>query len=465
MLSRPRFPAISEFGPRAIIYHEGSRYLINKAILPVGDEEILTQRIKLCERCGYLHPILEGDGPDLYDRCQSLLGQPIPSLFRLRNVATQRHDRINCDEEERLRLGYEIVTGVRFPEYRGNLSFRTATVEREGNQLAQLIYGHAATLWRINLGWTRRSNKNQYGFILDMERGYWARNEQVVEEEPTDPLSPRTARVIPYVEDRRNCLLFELDEMLDASAMASLQAALKNAIQVRYQLEDNELAAEPLPNRDNRRLILFYESAEGGAGVLRRLLDDPQAFSEVTKEALQLCHFDPKTGKDLRRAPRARENCEAACYDCLMNYTNQRDHALLDRQAIRELLMQFTEASIAASPAQTPRPAHLTQLMNLAESDLERRWLRYLEEHNYRLPSKAQAFIEACQTRPDFLYDDYYTAIYVDGPHHDFPERRQRDVANILCMEDNGYTVIRFGHDDDWDEIISQYPYIFGREQ
>ena len=29
-LSRPRFLAISEFGPRAIVYHEGSRYLINR---------------------------------------------------------------------------------------------------------------------------------------------------------------------------------------------------------------------------------------------------------------------------------------------------------------------------------------------------------------------------------------------------------------------------------------------------
>ena len=29
--------------------------------------------------------------------------------------------------------------------------------------------------------------------------------------------------------------------------IASLQAALKNAIQVRYQLEDGELAIEPLP--------------------------------------------------------------------------------------------------------------------------------------------------------------------------------------------------------------------------
>ena len=36
-LSRPRFLAISEFGPRSIIYHEGSRYIINKVNLPVSD--------------------------------------------------------------------------------------------------------------------------------------------------------------------------------------------------------------------------------------------------------------------------------------------------------------------------------------------------------------------------------------------------------------------------------------------
>ncbi len=39
-LSRPRFLAISEFGPRAVVYHEGSRYLINRVILPVQDDEL-----------------------------------------------------------------------------------------------------------------------------------------------------------------------------------------------------------------------------------------------------------------------------------------------------------------------------------------------------------------------------------------------------------------------------------------
>ena len=41
-LSRPRFLAVSEFGPRASVYHEGSRYLINRVILERDEQELLT---------------------------------------------------------------------------------------------------------------------------------------------------------------------------------------------------------------------------------------------------------------------------------------------------------------------------------------------------------------------------------------------------------------------------------------
>src|SRR3546814_3173360 len=36
-LSRPRFLAISEFGPRSLVYHEGDRYEINRVILPASE--------------------------------------------------------------------------------------------------------------------------------------------------------------------------------------------------------------------------------------------------------------------------------------------------------------------------------------------------------------------------------------------------------------------------------------------
>jgi very-short-patch-repair endonuclease len=147
-----------------------------------------------------------------------------------------------------------------------------------------------------------------------------------------------------------------------------------------------------------------------------------------------------------------------------MEYYNQREHALLDRQAIREILLQWTRARVSAAPGPQSRTDYLTQLSRLTGSELERRWLQYLEEHGHRLPSDAQKLIEACKTRPDFFYEAAQAAIYIDGPPHDYPERRARDAVQTECMEDHGYLVIRFGHHDDWAATIGQYPHIFGRQ-
>jgi ATP-dependent helicase YprA (DUF1998 family)/very-short-patch-repair endonuclease len=462
-LLRPRFLAISEFGPRAIVYHEGSRYVINKVILPVGeDSDIATQRAKLCRECGYLHPVQDNDGLDLCERCGNPLGVPLTSLFRMENVATRRRDRISCDEEERMRFGYEIISGIRFSEHRGELACRTANVMHEEADIARISYGHTATLWRVNLGWSKRKERQQYGFALDTERGYWQKSDRI-EDDVDDPMSPNVARVIPYVEDRRNCLLLEPDGVIDAGTMASLQSAMKSAIQVIYQLEDNELAAESLPDRDNRRLILLYESAEGGAGVLRHLVDNPRAFANVAREALRICHFDPETGEDAEAEDLANGACEAACYDCLMSYYNQRDHQILDRKAICDILLRYANAEVSSSSGPKPRHEHLEHLLKQCDSDLEREWLRTIDGNDLALPTHAQRFMEACKTRPDFLYLEDHAAVYVDGPDHDYPDRQQRDIAQTEAMEDAGYTVLRFGYQDDWMSVIAKFPYIFGK--
>lgn len=464
-LSRPRFLAISEFGPRAIVYHEGSRYRINRVILQVREDSqdpALTS-VKQCGNCGYLHPMPEGGGPDLCERCTHRLGLPLASLLRMQNVATKRADRINCDEEERTRMGFEVQTGFRFTERGGKPSCETARAQQGGAILADLTYAHAGTLWRMNLGWKRRARREEYGFVIDTERGYWKKNEEEPDEDDQDPLSPQQRRVIPYVEDRRNCLIVDPGQDLDAAQIVSLQAALKNAVQVEFQLEENEIAAETLPSRESPRSILLYESSEGGAGVLRRLVSEPDALGRVARRALEICHFDAESGADRGKAERASEPCEAACYDCLMSYANQIDHALLDRKAIREILMQLTLASVSTSPAPVSRPEHMNRLLRLCQSDLEKAWLTFIESRTLRLPSKAQARIEACRTCPDFFYDESLTAVYVDGPHHRYPERQARDRTQTACMEDLGYSVIRFGLEEDWGKIIERHPNVFGK--
>lgn len=463
-LSRPRFLAISEFGPRSIIYHEGSRYVINKVILPVGDEDVLTTSAQLCPACGYLHPLQTDTGWELCQQCNTPLDLALHNLFRMQNVATKRRDRINSDEEERTRMGYELKTGVRFTMQGTQSSARTAVVEStDGIPLLKLTYGDAATLWRINLGWRRRDPNAPLGFMLDTERGYWQKNDNDIDPDSDDPSSPMQQKVVPFVEDTRNCLLIEPLISLDTETMASLQPALKTAVQFLYQLEDNELAAEPLPTLDERNQILLYESAEGGAGVLRQLLDDTDALIKVAQTALKLCHFD-QDGTDLRRSERAKEDCEAACYDCLMSYYNQMDHRLLDRHLIRDILLQLTQSKVVVSPTAVSSADHLVELKKYCDSDLERDWLDFLEQHNLRLPDEAQKFIEDCHTKPDFWYADSYTAVFIDGPDHEHEDIQAKDTQINDCLELNlGVTVVRFNYLSDWLSIADHHENIFGK--
>lgn len=465
-LSRPRFLAISEFGPRSIIYHEGSKFEVRKVILPVEEQGgALLQSGALCSACGYLHP-LETSKLDICERCKTKLPAEWNNLLRMQNVSTRRRARINSDEEERIRLGYEIKTGIRFAQRHGTISAQTAILQSEtGEPLATLTYGHSATVWRMNLGWRRRSKKESLGYELDLERGLWANSKEANEddEDRDDPKAPRTQRVIPYVEDHRNCLLIEPSALLDPQTMASLEAALKAAVQVEFQVEDRELATEPLPSSADRRMLLLYEASEGGAGILRRLVEDSRALCRVARKALELCHYDPASLEDEKHAPHAQETCESACYDCLRSYFNQRDHELLDRKVLRDLLASWARGAVETSPSTATREEHKQALWRLCQSDLETRWLDLVDELGLRLPTDAQALIEACNARPDFLYRADNVAIFIDGPHHDTSAQRALDRTQEAALVNRGSTVIRFHHAADWEAIFAQYPSIFGK--
>ncbi|MBN0749468.1 DUF1998 domain-containing protein, partial [Pseudomonas aeruginosa] len=103
--------------------------------------------------------------------------------------------------------------------------------------------------------------------------------------------------IVPFVEDHRNLLIFAPVHALPLEAMATLQAALKRGIEMTFQIEESELVVEPLPKSDERRASLFYEAAEGGAGVLTRLANNRDDLALVASNALQLIHYrKPQSG-------------------------------------------------------------------------------------------------------------------------------------------------------------------------
>jgi superfamily II DNA/RNA helicase len=478
-LSRPRFLGLSEFGPRSIIYHEGSTYRVRKAILTVADAEsvstsakLTTRRARLCPSCGYGHFDAEADH-ELCVNCGSRLDGGTPMLLdlhRIDQVSTKRADRITSDEEERQRQGYEVVTTLRFAEAEGRRRFTPVNFNEAAETLLRASYGPAATVWRMNLGWKRRKNKSVFGFNIDVVSGEWSRDEQAPDDAMDDaPTAKTVQRIIPFVEDRRNVLVLLPTVKLDEDEITTLTYALKRGIEGVFQLEESELAVEPLPDRENRNAILLYEAAEGGAGVLSRLSGDVDEMRRVAVRALEVAHWRSKSGLwlDADDLDDMDPDCEAGCYRCLLSYSNQPDQARIDRRggAIKNLLCRLTRSDIQPGGKAGEAPADsFDVLTRQCGSGLERLWLEAVRDEKYRLPDRAQPLIAEFSTRPDFTYDDKKALIFVDGPHHAGDATKAMDEAKRRALRDAGYRVIVFAKDrSDWPAVFSKFPFVFGK--
>ncbi|WP_303786292.1 DEAD/DEAH box helicase [Azovibrio restrictus] len=485
-LSRPRFLALSEFGPYSLIYHEGSQYRVMRAMLSVGSDDqvsigakLTTDVARICPLCGYGHFRNQRDA----DRCVSCNAPladavAVQNLYRIENVSTKRAERITANEEERVRQGYEMQTTLQFGEQEGKLQVMRTLLKTGDTPVLELQYGSAATVWRMNLGWRRRKEKSLLGFMINPVTGHWMGGaEEAGEPDPeTPPDKTPPQRIVPYVEDRRNVLIVRPLEELDIKTMATLQYALKRGIEAVYQLEESELMAEPLPKADLRRAILFYESAEGGAGVLTRIATEPDALAQVAAEALAIMHYQrPANGRwelsqltdDL--GPDGQPICEAGCYKCLLSYYNQPDHLHIDRQdadnegKALDILCQLTRSrGEVGSFGRTPEQQQ-GELQRIAGSSLEQAWLDYVQANGYRAPDSGQHTVERCQTTADFYYADWKAAIFIDGPHHEAPAQAGKDHSINACLEAAGYYVVRFPKEKDaWAGIFKAHADLFG---
>ncbi|PRW65371.1 protein kinase domain-containing protein [Actinopolyspora mortivallis] len=473
-LQRPRFLAIREFGPGALVYHEGARYQVTRIQLPpdsAGDVETTTAQ--RCHCCGYFHDAR--DNPEKCELCGERLGEKTQGLLRLHTVYTKRRERISSDEEERRRAGFRLVTSYRFQDHGDRPGRRDAIVSDDSGRLATLSYGDSATVRITNIGRLRARENEPDGFWLDPTDGRWLNEREakeasgdssemaVVDEEGNE--KRRKKRVIPFVEDRRNIMVFKLDTPLDESVALSLMYALERGIAAAFELEDNELTSELLPPDDGPRdRMLFTEAAEGGAGVLRRMQADRHALATAARTALEICHFD-EHGNDLG-GPDTDRSCAKGCYDCLLSYGNQVDHGKIDRHTIGELLVRLASATALETGRGESRTEQLERLSERAETKLETRFMAFLKEHGLRLPDETQQMVPDALAKPDFVYrrQNVNVAVFVDGPVHEYANVAQRDREAEDRLIDLGWEVVRFPADSDWFEIVQQHPSYFGAQ-
>lgn len=356
VIQRPRFLAISEFGPFSLIYHEGQAFRIVRSKLPASgrsDEgKLITDSLMICAKCGAGH---EDREQNLCNACGENLDKSdrINGVFRIQNVEAIASRRISSNDEERQRQGFDIQTIFQW-QTKNNMPLvrRCRVQDKLGAPLVSMTYGGATKLSRVNKGLMRRKNPNVSGFVIDPATGRW-KDEKTKDKGYLDLTRPSYQRIVPMVQDQKNSLLFEPTQDFNLSQMATLQHAIVRGICSVFELEERELSGEPLPNRYERNVILIYEASEGGIGVLNHLVSDSSKLREVAQAALRLMHYN--FNSESEELIHSDDHCVAGCYGCLLSYFNQMDHELIDRKdsGLVEYLLRLANADMTKKDIQS----------------------------------------------------------------------------------------------------------------
>jgi hypothetical protein len=114
---------------------------VSKTRIPVKGIESGYNRVALSSQCGYFHP-----GDDWQrDLCENygikITADSHYNLAKLNRVLsmdtmlTRRRERITCDEEERLKYGYNVTTHFLFNQQKQELA---TVVDPDGTKLLEL---------------------------------------------------------------------------------------------------------------------------------------------------------------------------------------------------------------------------------------------------------------------------------------------------------------------------------------
>lgn len=228
----------------------------------------------------------------------------------------------------------------------------------------------------------------------------------------------------------------------DAKAFCrTLGKALVLGAQELLEIEADEIAYFHHPDGVGGWTLAFYETAPGGAGYLEQLAADLKSWATAAQERLY------------------NHDCERACYRCLKSARNQIDHALLDKELVRSMLFQLSEAQtlgerrqgragdtrrLAAEWVQAAADSPAT-----SNTEIEKALAEVIRAGG-RLPKPvAQMPIlgEAGRvlTIPDFAYPERKIAIYCDGfAYHGDRDTLESDARKRNLLQSDGWAVLTF---------------------
>jgi hypothetical protein len=421
--------ALREFGPRALAYAHKRRWRVEYVVH--GKQDV--REFKRCE-CGRVLEVTASTATRCI--CGKDFGLPFPAR-KMPSVRVVQEKRISRWEDVRESRAFVIEEIAAPPKPSRECVYQDA----EGRQMV-LSFLPKHTITTINYrsrvsGDERGSNshvepnlEHTAGFATD-DAGKWVLRSA---KSPTD--MEFQALYASGVHDALHLKFGPVEGKDVASIGVTLRTALLMGLSLALRQGPNELRAFDLPSAaPDTAEIIFYETTSGSAGALSRVLEG-STVTEVVTRALEAMHFSA-SGDDLR------PECATACYECLCDYFNQREHLLLNRHSVVGTLLWLASAEPQA--VNTEEWGKLIFSISGPGADNEKRFLEILRDNGMPLPSRAHYGLP--EEGPPIAEIDFQVGrvhVLVDGSIHHERWVHETDQEKRDALRFEGYTIREF---------------------
>ena len=463
-IPRAQSIAINEFAPGNSIYVGGGIHLVSYARVK---SDAGFDVIRQCDGCLAIARGEEAKAPACPVCGKDLRGVHPQEALEMPDVVAKHRSRITADEEERIRRGYKVESHYVPGKHRTGVRLSAG-----GHTTFLMTFERNARVIHVNYGpWKDEQGSGMAGFTLCRACGEWINpqdhdahlgfagpsGQQPRQEEACSKgarASDVHSAMALFVETRHDVLTFQAvrkdDDPEPPGFGETMMHALCEGIALALDLDDSELGCFLSPQIEGvPRSAVIYESSEGGTGTLEAVLDKNTVCSAASR-ALELLHFD-QTGADLPGG------CEAACYDCLCNFYNQRSHAVLNRRLVRDQLLSLAATDRVEGDA-TDRE-RFAELLSECVNENEKNVLRAIRDAGLRLPDRLHHVIsidDAPTLEADLFYEPL-DIVLVDGSVHHLKYVQDMDERKRNAVKRANYrvTVVRPEEDVDMASVLA----------
>ena len=443
-LSQAAAVGITEYAPGNIVYVSGRKVQVRRVYFRGGSREDPTANAatyRLCDRCSYAtENVLARDCPHCGESLRSA------RYIEYEGGRGTVGEAITQEDENRSRESYDVATYLRDNDgQEPDPQDQTIVYDRW-----VFDYSRRRIIELYNKGLRGAAGDVQTPFVVCLECGCWHNPRSTAASDQDAGISGHLPRcsVSTWDPDNSDRIIHGLhlrasiqgdvieiklpDSLAQNEAwIATFAQALKLGMQRQLYVGSQEISwfvSYTYTSKQPHATLILYDTMPGGTGYLWRAVRSLPQIARLVAEHLRDC------------------DCERACYRCLKEFWNQRNHALLDKRLVLNTLDQL--AATREATHLPPRPAR-----RRFESFLEERFAKLLQAAGLPLPTTQKVVRTADGqyiTRADFSYDRPPLIIQTDGRayHIDSAARVVEDLDRRNAIELSGRTLLEFTYRD-----------------